>query len=110
MPLYKAVPPRLAKFGAKLLQPIVEPDRNKEKAIFKAMLNDKNPVYMRRSIEMIMRWERNTYRSDIIHIHGCSDHTIPARNVKADIWVKDGSHMMTLTRAAEISALLNSIL
>ena len=32
MPLYKAVPPRLAKFGAKLLQPIVEPDRNKEKA------------------------------------------------------------------------------
>ncbi len=35
-PIYKAVPGKLAKAGAKLLQPLVEPDRNVEKETFKS--------------------------------------------------------------------------
>ena len=38
IPLYAILPPAILKWGAKVMQPIVEPDRNKNKKIFKANL------------------------------------------------------------------------
>lgn len=109
-PIYKYVSGKLAKKGAKIMQPIVEPDRNKDKETFKSMLHDKDPDFLNRTIKMIMEWERINFRSDIIHIHGDNDNTIPIRNVKYDYIVKNGSHMMVLTKGAEISKLINEIL
>lgn len=109
-PIYKLVSPKTAKFGAKLLQPIVEPDRQKEKATFKAMLRDKDAIFLRRTIEMIMHWDRTVAPKNIIHIHGNKDHTIPIRKVDYDILVPGGSHMITLTRGEEISRLVEEVL
>lgn len=109
-PIYKLVSPKTAKFGAKLLQPIVEPDRQKEKETFKAMLRDKDAIFLRRTIEMIMHWNRTEAPKNIIHIHGDKDHTIPIRKVAYDILVPGGSHMITLTRGEEISRLVEGVL
>ncbi|MDW3191658.1 MAG: alpha/beta hydrolase [Cytophagales bacterium] len=110
VPIYKLVSPKTAKFGAKLLQPIVEPDRQKEKETFKAMLRDKDAIFLRRTIEMIMHWDRTDAPKNIIHIHGNKDHTIPIRKVDYDILVPGGSHMITLTRGEEISQLVKEVL
>ena len=109
-PVYKIIPSKAAKRGAQILQPIVEPDRKHEKETFKSMLRDKDPVFLKRTIKMILEWDRVDFRKDIIHIHGDNDKTIPIRNVKYDYLLKNGSHMMALTRGDEISALLNAIL
>jgi pimeloyl-ACP methyl ester carboxylesterase len=109
-PLYKIVPRSLLKFGAQLLQPVVEPDRNKCKAIFKSMLRSKSPEYYKRTIDMILNWNREESAEKIIHIHGTNDHTIPIRNVTPTHQVENGSHLMTLTRGDEINKLLLSIL
>ena len=106
LPIYKIVPPRLALFGAKVLQPLVEPDRKKEATIFKAMLRDKDPVFLRRTIEMMMRWERAETPANVYAIHGGKDNTIPLRNVTFDYLMPDGSHMIVLTRAEEVSRLV----
>ena len=106
LPLYKILSSRAAKVGAQIMQPIVEPDRNKEKTTFKSMLKDKDPAFFRRTIEMILKWERVHYAEDIIHIHGNKDRTIPIKNVSYNYLVPKGSHMMTLTRGEEISQLL----
>lgn len=110
VPIYKLVSPKTAKFGAKLLQPIVEPDRQKEKETFKAMLRDKDAIFLRRTIEMIMHWDRTEAPDSIIHIHGDKDHTIPIRKVDYDILVPGGSHMITLTRGEEVSRLVGEVL
>ena len=110
IPIYKIVSGKTAKLGAQFLQPIVEPDRNKEKALCKSMLKNKNPVFLKRSIKMILEWERTDYPDDIIHIHGNDDNTIPIRNVNYDYLVNEGSHMMVLTRGAEISKIINDVL
>ena len=110
IPLYKLVSSNMAWRGAKILQPLVEPDRNKEKETFKKMLEDKDPLFLRRTITMIMQWDRVVLQEDIIHIHGDNDKTIPIRNVKYDYLVPNGSHMITLTRGTEISKLVNEIL
>ncbi|MEN8116125.1 MAG: alpha/beta hydrolase [Bacteroidota bacterium] len=110
IPVYKLVPPGVIKLGAKIMQPIVEPDRKHEKETCITMLRDKDPLFLKRTVKMIMEWERVNYRDDIAHIHGDNDHTIPARNVKYNHLVKNGSHMMVLTRGDEISVLINKIL
>ncbi|HSH20119.1 MAG TPA: alpha/beta hydrolase [Draconibacterium sp.] len=110
VPIYRWVPPGLVKSGAKFLQPIVEPDRKYDTKTFKSMLNDKDPVFLKRTVAMIMEWDRTAYRSDIIHIHGDNDHTLPGKNIKYDFLIENGSHMMVFTKADEISDLINDLL
>lgn len=110
IPINKIIPKNLIKLGALLLQPIVEPDRNKNKATFKSMLKNKDPRYLKRTANMIINWNKENYDSKIVHIHGTKDHTIPFCNVKADYLINGGSHMMTLTRGDEINNLIKLIL
>ncbi len=108
-PLNKLIPSRVIYWGAKFLQPLVEPDRNKEKTIFKAMLDSKTPKYLKRTADMIINWNRENYAQNIFHIHGTSDHTLPLKNIKANFIMQDGSHMMALTRGEEINELILKI-
>ncbi len=59
---------------------------------------------------MILNWNRKNFKPGIIHIHGSNDHTLPLANIKADYTIKNGSHMMTLTKGDEINILINDIL
>jgi pimeloyl-ACP methyl ester carboxylesterase len=111
IPLYKLFPGSILLAGAKVLQPIVEPDRKKNKKTFKSMLRSKNSIYMKRTISLIINWDRKNNTKPIYHIHGTSDHTLPIKKIKLPTYtVNNGSHMMTLTRAKEISNILNLIL
>jgi hypothetical protein len=100
----------MTKAGARMLQGIVEPDRKKDKETFKEMLKAKDPLYLKRTVDMIINWERTDYSPEIIHIHGDRDHTIPVKNIQYDYLIKDGSHMIMLTRTGEINRIIRSIL
>ena len=110
LPIYDLVPPNLSKRGALILQPIVEPDRNSNKEVFVNMLKDKPLLFLQRTIQMIIEWNRTEAPDHIIHIHGDKDHTLPHKHIQYDYLIKDGSHMMALTRAEEISELIQEIL
>jgi pimeloyl-ACP methyl ester carboxylesterase len=111
IPVYKLFPGKILLAGAKILQPLVEPDRNKNKETFVSMLNSKNPTYLKRTIELIIKWDRKENKKKIFHIHGTKDHTLPLRKIKSpDHIVKKGSHMMTLTKPEEINKILRGIL
>jgi pimeloyl-ACP methyl ester carboxylesterase len=110
LPAYKLLPANVLKTGSFVVQPLFEPDRKKEKSTCVAMLKDKDPVFLKRSVSMIVNWDKETYNERIIHIHGSNDHTLPISNVRADHIIQNGSHMMVLTRPNEISELLTRIL
>jgi len=110
IPLNKIIPKGIIKTGAKFLQPLVEPDRNKNKNTFKHMLRKKDKAYLKRSVDMIINWQRTEYNHTIVHIHGTKDHTLPIRQIKASHVIKKGSHMMALTRGEEMNVLILSIL
>lgn len=75
------------------------------------MLNAKNGRYMKRTIRMIIRWKRIADSGKTVRIHGTKDHTIPIRNVqKPGYVIENGSHMITLTKARQISIFLAEIL
>lgn len=108
IPIYSMLPSKVLKKGAFVLQPIVEPDRKKFKSTFVSMLSAKPDIYFKRSIGLIINWNRDTCQRDIIHLHGDKDHTIPVRNVEDVIILRGGSHMMTLTSANKVSEILNT--
>jgi pimeloyl-ACP methyl ester carboxylesterase len=110
IPINKLVPKGLMKAGAKILQPLVEPDRKKNKSTFKSMLRAVDKTYLKRSVNMIIHWNRNAYNKCIVHIHGTNDHTLPIRHLTPDFCITKGSHMMTLTRGDEINVLIQTIL
>ncbi|MCK5136937.1 MAG: alpha/beta hydrolase [Bacteroidales bacterium] len=110
IPLYRIIPKRLTKGGARLLQGIVEPDRKHDKETFKEMLKAKDPLYLKRTVDMIVNWNRTEYPDQVVHIHGDKDHTIPIKNVQYNYLVEDGSHMMMVTRANEINQIIGEVL
>ncbi len=110
IPINKLVPKQLTKKGAIFLQPIVEPARKKNAETFKSMIKSKNALYLKRTVNMIINWDKKTYSKQIIHIHGTNDHTIPYKNIDADYTVNNGSHMMVLTKSKKINSILNLIL
>jgi hypothetical protein len=86
----------------------VEHEREKD-TIFEAMLLDKDPLYLKRTVNMIIDWKRSSYDSNIIHIHGDRDKTLPLKNIQCDWKIPGGTHMMVYFRAEEISGLIKRI-
>jgi len=109
-PIHKLIPAFMYKIGAKIAQPIVEPDRKNNKLIFKAMLKDKDAKFIKGVTKLMIGWVSDSYQKNIIHIHGTNDHTLPLKNSVVDYKVPNGSHMMMLTRSSEINKIINSIL
>ena len=109
-PINNIIPEEWIKKGALFLQPLVEPDRNKYKETFNSMMDSKTPSYYKQTVNMILNWDKSTYKESIIHIHGNNDHTLPVKNVKANYIIEGGSHAMTLTRGEELNELILKIL
>lgn len=110
IPVNKLFSGRLLRALGLVVQPVVEPDSMRERATFKSMMKNKNPLFLERGINMIIHWERTETDPRIIHIHGTRDHTIPFRRVDEVIKIKKGSHMMTLTRAEEVSHVIRAVI
>ena len=110
IPLYALVPSGLIKRGAFILQPILEPDRKKHKSTFVAMLKAKDKKFLKRTVRMIIRWDHEYCDGSLYHIHGDNDHTLPIKHIDADVILENGSHMMMLTRANELSPLIENVL
>jgi pimeloyl-ACP methyl ester carboxylesterase len=110
IPLNKIIPKGMTKWGGKVLAPLVEPARKLDKEIFGSMYEAKDPAYLKRTIDMVINWDKENYDKSIIHIHGDRDHTLPHRKVRYDYLLENGTHMMVYIRGDEVSKLINEIL
>lgn len=110
-PIYRVLPGNILLWGAKFLQPLVEPDSKNYRQTFESMLGQKSAFYMKWSIHMICQWEKESYPTNYLHLHGEKDKTIPIRNIQNAKEIKGGSHMMTLTLGAQLSPfIMNELL
>ena len=111
VPLYKIMGGRFYIFWTKLFQPIVEPLEKEDQKLWQSMIDEKDPVFMKRATACIVEWENSEYDPDlVVHIHGTKDRTLPYKNIQNAIPIEGGTHIMTLTKGREISALINEIL
>jgi pimeloyl-ACP methyl ester carboxylesterase len=105
VPIHRHISPELYLKSADFLQPIIERDRNSQEEIFEAMLKDKDPVFIQRTVAMVIEWERDSCTAlNITHIHGDIDHTLPLKHISPSFIVENGSHMIMLTNSNEVNA------
>lgn len=109
-PAYKLYTKKFIKWGALLFQPQVEHQEHKDDELFKSMLKDKDPQYLKQTFSMIINWDRTTYSPNIIHIHGSEDRVLNIKNIKADYIIDHGTHLMTYTRGEEISKIISLVI
>ena len=74
------------------------------------MLQSANIDFIKRSINIILRWKAGAIPQNIIHIHGSKDRLLTPKTIKADHWIKDAGHFMVWNKAVEISDILNKLL
>jgi esterase/lipase len=83
----------------------------KKKAdLYKKYLYVRSKESLKWSIYTIIKWEQIKPIENIIHIHGSADTIFPIKNIKNAIEIKEGTHIMILTKAKKISKIIDKIL
>lgn len=85
-------------FGAKTLY---------EKLLLEQVLHKTDPHFLKWAIDKIVKWENETYPSNLCHIHGSKDRILPCRFVNPDYKIKSGGHFMIISKSQEIMKVLD---
>ncbi|MDB5251081.1 MAG: hypothetical protein JWP27_250 [Flaviaesturariibacter sp.] len=83
---------------------------NEEKALFRSIVRDADPVFVRRAIEATLYWNRKDRPAGIVHLHGDRDRLLPARYARPDRLVRGGGHLMVFSLATVVSGILTNLL
>ena len=73
---------------------------------YKTYLSVRDPLYLKWSVYNVLHWQQEETLPNILHIHGTSDHIFPLKHIKNSIEIKNGSHVIVLNRAKEISKII----
>ncbi|WP_066829409.1 alpha/beta fold hydrolase [Rufibacter ruber] len=79
-----------------------------EKQVFRSIIQDTDLDFLRWSLTAILGWQHRAEASEqLVIIHGTRDKILPVPLAPRVHLVEGGEHLMVMSRAAEISALLN---
>lgn len=77
---------------------------------YKIFLSVRDPLYLKWAIYNVLHWQQPKTISNIIHIHGTSDHIFPIKHIDNCIKIENGTHVMILNKAKKISSILADVL
>lgn len=106
-PIYKWLPGKLLKTGR--LNWVLGASGEEQKKLLRSIIADADPAFLKWAIEAILNWKENDTPSNVKHIHGTADKLLPFRYVKADFIIHGGTHLMSINKPEEISAVLKSL-
>jgi len=69
-----------------------------------------DPLYLEWAFKTILHWQKNYKTFNLYHIHGEGDKIFPVKNISNYIPIKNGTHIMILNKAKEISKILEEII
>ena len=104
--LHKLMPTRLLKSSNFITNWFFGISSTFDKRLLKQILIDTDPTFLKWAIDKVTRWKSQTQLNNIFHIHGTNDKILPFRFVKSNLSITNGGHLMTLTKADELSQIL----
>lgn len=69
-------------------------------------LSFRDPLYLNWAIQQVLCWDQKNSLPNCLHIHGDKDPIFPVKYIQNCTIVPNGSHIMILTKAKEISKIL----
>jgi pimeloyl-ACP methyl ester carboxylesterase len=101
--LHKITPSKPNKFSENLANKRLGVTNEKERDFANSYRRSVDKDYLSWSINQIVTWKNHWQPDNIVHIHGDKDQVFPIKKIKATHIVKDGTHMMVMNRAQEVS-------
>jgi esterase/lipase len=108
--IYKLFPIKVIENFEDYMKYFLGKSLKKKANLYKKYLYVRNKESLKWSIYTIIRWEQIKPVENIIHIHGTADKVFPIKNIKNPIKIKNGTHIMILTKAKKISKIIDAIL
>ncbi len=101
--LHKISPSKPNRFSENLANKRLGVTNESERDFANSYRRSVDKDYLSWSINQIVTWKNNWQPENIVHIHGDKDQVFPIKKIKATHIVKDGTHMMVMNRADEVS-------
>lgn len=105
-PVHKLLPDKLVRFLAGTKRRFLGFEKSFDRIFFE-MIQQMPKNYFRYCINYIINWDKIESQKEFIRIHGTADKLLPNEKGKNFHFIKGGSHVMILTKAKEINAILN---
>jgi pimeloyl-ACP methyl ester carboxylesterase len=102
MKLNKIIRARFWVKANKLTNALFSARTREDKKIISSMIAASDLVFLDWAIDKIIHLKNETIHKNLTHIHGTADRILPIRFVKADILIKNGTHLMIINRAIEV--------
>ncbi|QTE23479.1 alpha/beta fold hydrolase [Polaribacter cellanae] len=108
--VYKFFPTKVVENFEEYARYFLGKSLKKKAALYKKYLSVRSKKYLKWSIYNLIKWKQINPLKDIVHIHGTKDNVFPLKNIKNAIEIKDGTHIMILTKAKKISKIIDDVL
>ena len=106
--LHKLVPVRMLHKSDKIMRYFFGIEKEDEsKLLLKDMLKKTDSAFIKWSIDQILKWKNEEDATHLFHIHGTHDRIFPVRKINGATQIQEGTHLMIVNKATEISTLLN---
>jgi pimeloyl-ACP methyl ester carboxylesterase len=106
--IYKLIRPKPVRTANPIMFWLFGVVRKEHKTLLSAIMADTDETFFAWAVEAIPAWKGNTPSCKVIQVHGTSDRILTFRS--ADYIVPRGGHLMIVTRADEISQILQGLL
>ncbi len=74
--------------------------------LFREMLFETNPIFMRWALSIIANWEQKHPPKHYVHVHGTIDRLFPIKYISGHHTIEGGQHFMLVDKAKEIAKVL----
>lgn len=107
--LYKIVPISWIKSGS-LVKRMFTSEPADAKELVKQMIIDSDPEFIFWALGAIVHWHNEWRPPHLTQIHGDRDEIFPIRKCHPDYVIHNGSHLMVVTKADQISKIIGNVL
>ncbi len=107
--LHRVMPISLLKKAARLKR-LFARESPEDQVILKEMIRDSNVDFIRWAFQAVLTWQNRAIPSNLFQVHGTKDEILPIKYTRPTHVVKNGSHLMVLTRPREVNEILRTIL
>jgi pimeloyl-ACP methyl ester carboxylesterase len=108
--LHKLIPVKTNRFTEKADDKRMGIETIEEKNFVDHYRKRADPKYIDWAIDRILKWKNILVPENTFHIHGRNDRMFPLRNIRPTHVIENGTHIMILNRAGEISTCIEHIL
>ena len=74
--------------------------------LYTLYLSVNDSLYLKWAIYTLLHWQQDKISENILHIHGNNDHVFPSKHIHNFTQINNGTHVMILLKAKEISEII----